>query len=79
MANNIFIRKTTIQTRFMTLHNKARPLFTIAKQRERANNNSPFSEIILNHCIDSIGLTIFPIYIGTTTIKIFKPNTTIGS
>ena len=35
------------------------------------NNNSPFSEIILNHCIDSIGLTIFPIYIGTMTIKIF--------
>ena len=29
MANNIFIRKTTIQTRFMTLHNKARSLFTI--------------------------------------------------
>ena len=34
MANNIFIRKTTIQTRFITLHNKARSLFTIAKQRD---------------------------------------------
>lgn len=32
----IFYQKTTIQTRFMTLHNKARSLFTIAKQRERA-------------------------------------------
>jgi len=36
MANNIFIRKTTIQMRFTALHNKARSLFTIAKQRERA-------------------------------------------
>ena len=42
MANNIFIRKTTIQTRFMTLHNKARSLFTIAKQRERAQQQFPF-------------------------------------
>ena len=76
MANNIFIRKTTIQMRFTA----TKPvLSSLSPNKENGlNNNSPFSEIILNHCIDSIGLTICPIYIGATTIKIFKPNTTIG-